>query len=52
MRVKASLWLGLSIGLLGALAALAIRFPSLGAGLSWHLRSIVQPPGAGGKPLQ
>lgn len=52
MRAKAWLWLGLSIGLLGALAALAVRSPGLGASLSWHLRSMMQPPGAGGRPLQ
>jgi hypothetical protein len=54
MGAKAWLGLGLSLGLLllGALALLSARFPGLGASLSWHLRSMIQPPGAGGRPLQ
>lgn len=52
MRAKTWLWLGLSLGTLGALAVLSVRSPSLGAGLSWHWRSLLHPPGAGGRPLQ
>lgn len=42
----------LLVALAAALPLLALCRPSAGAGLSWHLQSLLHPPGAGGRPLQ
>jgi hypothetical protein len=45
------LWLPALAALAGIASLLALR-PQWGAGLSWDWRSLLDPPGAGGKPLQ